>query len=98
MRGLRLYNNNPGRLLSTQFRKELRPLVPVKMAAEDLSRVDSVLEEKPQAAAETTFEIPKQCKAGVCVNEGPDFRVEVQMVDVPEPGECHQALREWKKS
>lgn len=34
-------------------------------------------------------EIPKQCKAGVVVNEGPDFRVEVQMVDVPEPGECH---------
>jgi propanol-preferring alcohol dehydrogenase len=31
-------------------------------------------------------EIPKQCKAGVVVNEGPDFRVEVQMVDVPEPG------------
>lgn len=30
-------------------------------------------------------EIPKQCKAGVVVNEGPDFRVEVQMVDVPEP-------------
>jgi hypothetical protein len=31
-------------------------------------------------------EIPKQCKAGVVVNEGPDFKVEVQMVDVPEPG------------
>lgn len=31
-------------------------------------------------------EIPKQCKAGVVVNEGPDFRVEMQMVDVPEPG------------
>jgi propanol-preferring alcohol dehydrogenase len=31
-------------------------------------------------------EIPKQCKAGVVVNEGPDFSVEVQMVDVPEPG------------
>jgi len=30
-------------------------------------------------------EIPKKCKAGVVVNEGPDFRVEVQMVDVPEP-------------
>lgn len=30
------------------------------------------------------FEIPKQCKAGVVVNEGPDFHVEVQMVDVPE--------------
>ncbi len=30
-------------------------------------------------------EIPKQGKAGVVVNEGPDFKVEVQMVDVPEP-------------
>jgi hypothetical protein len=33
-----------------------------------------------------SVEIPKQCKAGVVVNEGPDFKVEVQMVDVPEPG------------
>src|SRR6266498_4121200 len=32
-----------------------------------------------------TFEIPKMCKAGVVVNEGPDFHVEVQMVPVPEP-------------
>ncbi|OQO12222.1 hypothetical protein B0A48_02863 [Cryoendolithus antarcticus] len=31
-------------------------------------------------------EIPKKCKAGVVVNEGPDFRVEIQEVDVPEPG------------
>lgn len=31
-------------------------------------------------------EIPKQCKAGVVVNEGPDFHVEIQMVDVPECG------------
>ena len=38
-------------------------------------------------------EIPKQCKAGVVVNEGPHFKVEVQMVDVPEPGElCYQQL------
>ena len=34
----------------------------------------------------TSFDIPKECKAGVCVNEGPDFRVEVQMVPVPEIG------------
>lgn len=33
-----------------------------------------------------TFDIPKTCKAGVVVNEGPDFHVEVQDVDVPEPG------------
>jgi len=38
-------------------------------------------EEKTQ-----TFDIPKTCKAGVVVNEGPDFRVEVQHVPVPEPG------------
>lgn len=33
------------------------------------------------------FDIPALCKAGVVVDEGPDFRVEVQMVPVPEPGE-----------
>lgn len=33
-----------------------------------------------------TYEIPKKCKAGVVVNEGPDFYVEVQEVDVPEIG------------
>ncbi|KAH9867808.1 hypothetical protein IAQ61_007112 [Plenodomus lingam] len=32
-----------------------------------------------------TFDIPKTCKAGVVVNEGPDFHVEVQDVPVPEP-------------
>ncbi|QIX02350.1 hypothetical protein AMS68_007867 [Peltaster fructicola] len=34
----------------------------------------------------TDPEIPKKCKAGVVVNEGPDFRIEIQDVDVPEPG------------
>ena len=34
--------------------------------------------------ADQVFDIPKECKAGVVVNEGPDFRVEVQMVPVPE--------------
>jgi len=33
---------------------------------------------------EQVFEVPKVCKAGVVVNEGPDFRVEVQEVPVPE--------------
>ena len=48
---------------------------------------------KPQSLATTVSnkmsqpEIPKQCKAGVVVNEGPDFKVEIQMVDVPEPSE-----------
>lgn len=36
-----------------------------------------------------TFDIPKTCKAGVVVNEGPDFHVEVQDVPVPEPGKGH---------
>ncbi|KAF2465764.1 alcohol dehydrogenase 1 [Lindgomyces ingoldianus] len=35
-------------------------------------------------AKEAVFDIPKECKAGVVVNEGPDFHVEVQMVPVPE--------------
>ena len=35
-------------------------------------------------------EIPKKGKAGVVVNEGPDFRIEVQEIDVPEPSECRQ--------
>lgn len=30
--------------------------------------------------------IPRKCKAAVTVNERPDFHVEVQDVDVPEPG------------
>lgn len=32
------------------------------------------------------FDIPKECKAGIMIDEGPNFRVEVQMVPVPEPG------------
>jgi hypothetical protein len=34
----------------------------------------------------TTTEIPKTCKAGVVVNEGPDFTLEIEDVPVPEPG------------
>jgi propanol-preferring alcohol dehydrogenase len=33
-----------------------------------------------------TYNIPKTCKAGVVVNEGPDFKLEVEDVPVPEPG------------
>jgi hypothetical protein len=33
------------------------------------------------------FDIPKTCKAGVVENEGPDFRLVVEDVPVPEPGE-----------
>lgn len=32
-------------------------------------------------------EIPKTCKAGIVVNEGPDFTMRVEEVPVPEPGE-----------
>ncbi|KAF2087495.1 GroES-like protein [Saccharata proteae CBS 121410] len=39
------------------------------------------------------FDIPKECKAGVVVNEGKDFRVEIQMVPVPEPGPDEVLLR-----
>lgn len=35
-----------------------------------------------------SVDIPKQGWAGVVVNEGPNFRVEVQKLDVPEPSEC----------
>jgi propanol-preferring alcohol dehydrogenase len=35
---------------------------------------------------EAEIQIPKKGKAGVVVNEGPDFRIEVQEVDVPDPG------------
>ncbi|KZZ94060.1 Alcohol dehydrogenase superfamily, zinc-type [Ascosphaera apis ARSEF 7405] len=41
----------------------------------------------------TQFEIPKTCKAGVVVNEGPDFTVEVVDVPVPEPGPDEVLLR-----
>jgi propanol-preferring alcohol dehydrogenase len=40
----------------------------------------------------TEIEIPKECKAGVVYNSGPDFEVKVEMVPVPEPGmRCVQA-------
>ena len=40
------------------------------------------------------YDIPKECKAGVVVNEGPEFHVEIQMVPVPEPGmlACKQSI------
>jgi hypothetical protein len=36
-----------------------------------------------------TYEIPKTCKAGVVVNEGPNFTLQVEDVPVPEPGISH---------
>lgn len=38
----------------------------------------------------TEEEIPKFCKAGVVVNEGPNFDVKVEMVLDPEPGESDE--------
>ncbi|KAH7084602.1 alcohol dehydrogenase 1 [Paraphoma chrysanthemicola] len=38
------------------------------------------------SSEEEVFDIPKECKAGVVVDEGPNFRVEVQMAPVPEIG------------
>lgn len=38
--------------------------------------------------SEPTFDIPKECTAGVVRNEGPDFYVEVTKVPVPEIGTC----------
>lgn len=40
----------------------------------------------PVVSNGTIAEIPKKCKAGVVVNEGPDFKLEVEDVPVPEPG------------
>jgi hypothetical protein len=39
-----------------------------------------------ETPAAPTFEIPKECKAGVVYNEGPNFELKVEMVPVPEPG------------
>ena len=38
----------------------------------------------------STFEIPKTCKGGVVVNEGPNFHIEVQDVPVPDIGKAFQ--------
>jgi len=39
------------------------------------------------AAVSGNVDIPKTCKAGVVVNEGLDFKLEVQDVPVPIPGQ-----------
>ncbi|KAK5444173.1 hypothetical protein LTS15_010526 [Exophiala xenobiotica] len=39
------------------------------------------------------YQIPKECKAGVVVDEGPNFRVQVQTVPVPEPGPDEVLIR-----
>jgi hypothetical protein len=38
------------------------------------------------ASTDAAPEIPKTCKAGVVENEGPDFKLVVEDVPVPEPG------------
>lgn len=32
------------------------------------------------------YDIPKECKAAVVENAGPDFQMKIEMVPVPEPG------------
>jgi len=39
-------------------------------------------------SAPPTFDIPKECIAGVVKDEGPNFWVSVEKVPVPEIGEC----------
>jgi propanol-preferring alcohol dehydrogenase len=43
------------------------------------------------------MEIPKTCKAGVVVNEGPDFKLVVEDVPVPEPGMFRNFERTHKR-
>lgn len=43
---------------------------------------------QPQDPQPVVGNLPAKGKAGVCVNEGPDFRIEVQDVDIPEPSAC----------
>ncbi|KAG8631662.1 hypothetical protein KVT40_000802 [Elsinoe batatas] len=43
--------------------------------------------------ADPKYTIPETCKAGVVVNEGPDFTVEVMDVPVPKPGPSDLLIR-----
>jgi hypothetical protein len=43
------------------------------------------------------FEIPKECKAGVVYNEGPNFELKVEMVPVPEPGSFTKYLYRYRR-
>jgi hypothetical protein len=53
--------------------------------------LDYILLNSPKMTT-PSFNIPKECKAGVVVDEGPNFRVEVKMVPVPEIGIAPLAL------
>lgn len=48
---------------------------------------------KPEPSSATAPAIPSYCKAGVVVNEGPNFQVEVQSVPVPIPGPDEVLIR-----
>lgn len=52
----------------------------------NLSPSPSCFALNPLKMSTPSFEIPKECKAGVVVDEGPNFRVEVKTVPVPEIG------------
>lgn len=43
--------------------------------------------------AKIDYKIPKECKAGVVVNEGPNFSVRVEMVPVPDPAPDEVLIR-----
>jgi len=45
------------------------------------------------SSAAPQFDIPKECKAGVVYNEGPNFELKVEMLPVPEPGPDDVLLR-----
>jgi hypothetical protein len=50
------------------------------------------------ASTDKTFDIPKECKAGVVYNVGPDFEVKVEMVPVPEPGKSALPLFAYQEA
>lgn len=46
----------------------------------------STIDKNGVSNGQETYDIPKECIAGVVVNEGPDFHIEVKNVPVPEIG------------
>lgn len=58
------------------------PHFPTRLFNTSLSKV--IMTSSPVNMSE--FSIPRTCKAGVMHNEGPDFYVKVEEVEVPSPG------------
>lgn len=79
------------------YRRQLTDLhdtVPLQLEAHSERSRRNLVEEIP---AMSQPEIPKKCKAGVVVNPGPDFHLEVQEVDVPEPGRVAMSHAVWSQ-